>query len=136
MIAGRCQAPSLCTQMRETMEQPVRVLIADDRLPSRMGLRALLACWPDVEVVGEATNGWEAVDLVEEIHPDVVLMDVRMPLLDGLEATRLIKSRWPQVKVVILTIYGVRRAEAMNVGASSLLFKGCPAEELLQAISW
>jgi DNA-binding NarL/FixJ family response regulator len=129
----------------------MRVLIADDRPRSRDGLRALLAtvrlspsaalrigahgeAWPEVEVVGEAADGEEAVRLVEECRPDVVLMDVRMPAMDGLEATRFIKGRWPEVKVIVLTIYATYRADALAAGADAFLVKGCPAEELLEAI--
>jgi YesN/AraC family two-component response regulator len=75
------------------MERKIRVLIADDRPHSRDGLRALAATWPDVEVVGEAGDGQEAVQRVEANHADAVLMDVRMPGMDGLAATRIIKER-------------------------------------------
>jgi DNA-binding NarL/FixJ family response regulator len=116
------------------MEQPMQVLIADDRPRSRDGLRALLATWPEMEVAGEATDGREAVRLVEECRPNVVLMDARMPVMDGLEATRIIKDRWPEVKVVVLTMYATYRAGALAAGADAFLVKGCPAEELLEAI--
>jgi len=110
------------------------VLIADDRPRSRDGLRALLATWPEVEVICEAADGREAVRLVGECRPDVVLMDVRMPAMDGLEATRLIKDRWPEAKVVVLTMYASYRADALAAGADAFLVKGCPADELLEAI--
>jgi DNA-binding NarL/FixJ family response regulator len=97
-------------------------------------LRALLATWPEVEVVGEASDGQEAVRLVEECRPNVVLMDARMPGMDGLEATRLIKDGRPEVKVVVLTMYATYRADALAAGADAFLLKGCPAEELLEAI--
>jgi DNA-binding NarL/FixJ family response regulator len=127
---------TLCTrEMGKTVKQRIQVLIADDRLRCRDGLRALLANWPTVEVVCEATDGWEAVQLVEERQPDVVLMDVRMPVLDGLEATRIIKSRWPEVKVIVLTMYAVYRADALAAGADGFVLKGCPTENLLEAIS-
>jgi DNA-binding NarL/FixJ family response regulator len=133
------------------MPQPIRVLIADDNARSRNGLRALLGTvrlkpsaalgrgvqdesWPEVEVVGEAANGHEAVRQVAKCRPDVVLMDARMPEVDGLEATRLIKNRWPGVKVVVLTLYATYRAEALAAGADVFLVKGCPNAELFAAI--
>jgi CheY-like chemotaxis protein len=119
---------------KRPMTRRVRVLIADDRPRSREGLRALLATSPNIEVIGEANNGQEAVRLVDERCPDVVLMDVRMPVMDGLNATRCITSRWPDVKVIVLTLYGAYRANAFKAGAFRFLIKGCPAEELLDAI--
>ena len=117
------------------MEQPVRVLIADDRAQARDGLRALLSTAPQVAVIGEAANGQEAVHLVEQLRPDVVLMDARMPEMDGLEATRLIKERWPEVKVVVLTMHRAYWASALAAGADVFLIKGCPVEDLLEAIT-
>jgi len=116
------------------MEERIRLLIADDRPRSRHGMRALLTTWPRFEIVGEATDGQEAIRLVEQCQPDVVLIDVRMPLLDGLAATRLIKSRWPSVKVVVLSLYPFYRAEALAAGADAFLVKGCMVNELLGAI--
>ena len=116
------------------MEQKIRLLIADDRLPSRDGLRALAATWPQVEVAGEAGDGREAVRQVEACCPDVVLMDIRMPAMDGLAATRIIKERWPRIRVVILTMYPVYHTEALSAGADAFLVKGCPTEDLLRAI--
>lgn len=128
----------------DTGEQRIRLLIADDAPRSRNGLRALLSTFrlnnmpvrpvPEVEVVGEATDGQEAVRMVEQCGADVVLMDARMPTLDGLAATRLIKERWPKVKVVVLTLYDSYRADALAAGADAFLLKGCPPEELLEAI--
>ena len=95
------------------MQRHIRVLLADDRSRSREGLRALLATVrlnahgdvrSEVEVIGEAVDGQEAVRLVEECHPDVVLMDARMPVMDGLEATRRIKGNWPAVRVIMLDV--------------------------------
>lgn len=116
------------------MEERIRLLIADDRPRSRHGMRALLTTWPRFDIVGEATDGQEAIRLVEQCRPDVVLIDVRMPLLDGLAATRLIKSRWPLVKVVVLSLYPLYRAEALAAGADAFLVKGCLVNELLAAI--
>jgi DNA-binding NarL/FixJ family response regulator len=110
------------------------VLIVDDRSQTREGLKALLATDPAVQVVGEAAHGKEAIDLLEEYRPDVVLMDASMPVMDGLEATRLVKAQWPQIRVIVLTIHTALRAEALAAGADVFLVKGCPAGELLAAI--
>ena len=116
------------------MKKPIRVLIADDRWSTRQGLRALLKLFPQVEVIGEAANGQESVDLVSVCHPDVVLLDVQMPIMDGLEATRRIKSQWPEVRVIVLTMYTRYRNRALAAGADVFLLKGCTAEEMQHAI--
>ena len=118
----------------EEMSKQCKVLIADDNVRARLGLQALLALRPEIEVVGEVANGWEAVQRVRDNQPDVVLMDTRMPQMDGLEATRQIKGRWPQVRVVVVSMYASHRAEALAAGADVFLVKGCPAGELLAAI--
>lgn len=112
----------------------IRLMIADDHPSSRRGLRALLSTCPTVEVVCEAENGLEALQLVETCRPDLVLMDLQMPICDGLEATRRIKSKTPQVKIIILTIHETSQREALSAGADGFLLKGCPSEELLAAI--
>jgi DNA-binding NarL/FixJ family response regulator len=116
------------------MESRTRVLIADDQQPVREGLRCLLSLSSQVEVVGEAADGQDALHLVAERHPDVVLMDVQMPVMDGLEATRRIKDQWPGVRVVVLTIYARYRARAISAGADVFLLKGCSPEALQDAI--
>ncbi len=116
------------------MGQRVRVLIADDHLKSRKGLRALLATCPTVEAIFEAENGREAARLVEDCQPDMVLMDIQMPVWNGLEATRYIKARWPQVRIVALTIHASWQGAALAAGADSFLVKGCPSQELLAAV--
>ena len=116
------------------MIEQCRVLIADDNVRARSGLRALLALRPVIEVVGEVADGGEAVQMVRDGQPDVVLMDVRMPQMDGLEATRQVKGRWPQVRVVVVSMYASHRAEALAAGADAFLVKGGPAGELLAAI--
>jgi DNA-binding NarL/FixJ family response regulator len=119
---------------QQTMAPQVRVLIVDDRIRSREGLRALLATSPEIEVVGEAANGQEAISLVDKHHPDVVLMDIRMPGMNGLEATRHIKSRCPEVQVIALTLYTTYRSSALTAGAAAFLIKGVSPEILLETI--
>ena len=120
--------------MKRAMAQHIRALVVDDRPRSRRGLRALLATCPEIDVIGEATNGREALRLVEKFSPDVVLMDARMPVMDGLEATRRIKGQWPQVNVIVLTLYSTYRAQALAAGAVAFLIKGGPSEELLDTV--
>ena len=116
------------------MEQLIRVLIADDRQATRDGLRALLSLYPHVEVVGEAEDGQAAVRLVSENQPLLVLMDMQMPVMDGLEATQHIKDRWPEVKIVALTIYPQYRTGALAAGADLFLLKGDSPTYLHDAI--
>jgi len=111
-----------------------RVLIVDDQTQTREGLKALLATAPAVQVVDQASDGKEAIDLVEKYRPDVVLMDAMMPVMNGLEATRRIKAEWPVIRVIVLTIHAGLKAEALAAGADTFLVKGCPAGELLDAI--
>lgn len=116
----------------------IRVLIADDQLLVRAGFRALLDAQPDIVVAGEAADGEEAVRLVRELSPDVVLMDIRMPVLDGLAATRRITEdeRLNGVKVVMLTTFELDEYvfEAIRSGASGFLVKDTEPEELLRAV--
>jgi DNA-binding NarL/FixJ family response regulator len=116
------------------MAQPIRVLIADDSARTREGLRALFTTWPEITVVGEAANGQEAVRLVAEYLPDVVLMDLRMPMLDGVQATRLIKQQWPAVTIVVLTMYATEQSVALAAGADAFVMKGSVPERLLTAM--
>lgn len=116
------------------MNQRVRILITDDQQPARQGLKALLTLAPQIEVIGEAANGQQAVQLAAKYHPDVVLMDIQMPVLDGLQATRLIKSQWPKIKVIALSMYPAYRIKALKAGADLFLLKGCTSEALKTAI--
>jgi DNA-binding NarL/FixJ family response regulator len=119
---------------KQRVERQVRVLIADDRPTTRQGLTALLSLLPQVEIVAEATNGHESVDLVAEYRPDVVLMDMQMPVMDGVEATRRIKEQWPTVRIIALTIHAKYRAKALAAGVDVFLLKDGNADMLLGAI--
>jgi DNA-binding NarL/FixJ family response regulator len=114
----------------------IRVLIVDDHAILREGIRALLAAHNDIEVVGEAADGREAVEKVHQLSPDVVLMDVAMPLMDGLEATRRIRKGNPNTKVLILTQYDNKEyiLSSIKVGAAGCVPKRVVASELVSAI--
>ena len=118
-----------------TMNYPIRVLIADDSPRARRGLRALLATWPEVDVVGEAINGEEAVRFVEDCLPAVVLMDLQMPIMNGTEATRLIKERWPHVSIIAVTIDAATQNAALVAGADAFVLKGDAPEGLRSALA-
>ncbi len=117
------------------MGRGIRLIIVDDSLPARHGLCAILAESPGIEIVGEASQGLEALSLVEEVQPQAALMDVRMPVMDGVEAARRIKQRWPRTRVVLISMYADREDEALEAGADAFLVKGCQAEELVAAIT-
>ena len=114
----------------------IRVLLADDQQLMREGLRVLLDLTPDIRVVGEAGNGAEAVERVQALQPDVVLMDVRMPGLDGVAATRRLHKACPDVKVIILTTFDDDEYvfEGLRAGAVGYLLKDVPSEQLAEAI--
>lgn len=112
-----------------------QILIVDDQPRARQSLRALLSTWSPASALREAADGREAMQLVEAQPPDVVVMDVRMPSMNGLLATRAIKARWPQVRVLVLTLYGEHETEALAAGADAFLGKGEPPERLLAVLS-
>jgi NarL family two-component system response regulator YdfI len=116
--------------------QTIRVLIADDHLMVRMGLRMMLHMSEHIELVGEADNGSEAVRLAGELQPDVVLLDLRMPEMDGLEALAQIRRNWPQIAVLILTTYNEDElmVKGLRAGAAGYLLKDTTLEMLLHAI--
>ena len=114
----------------------VTVIVADDQALVRGGFHKILDADPGIDVVGEAADGLEAVSLARQLRPDVVLMDVRMPNLDGLEATRRIGSEHPDVKVLIVTTFGLddEVMAALRAGASGFLLKDTPPEHLIAAV--
>jgi DNA-binding NarL/FixJ family response regulator len=114
----------------------IRVLVADDQPLMRTAYDMTLRAEEDMELVGEAADGQEAIDLARELHPDVILMDIRMPVLDGVEATRIVGTEEPSAKVLVLTTFDVDEyvVEALRAGASGFLLKDVRPEELIQAI--
>ena len=114
----------------------LRILLADDHLVVRMGIASILSFEKDIEVVGETDNGADAVRLVHELKPDVVLMDLKMPQLDGADATMQIHAADPNVKILILTTFGTSAElkKAMDGGASGALMKNSSQMELIEAI--
>jgi DNA-binding NarL/FixJ family response regulator len=117
-------------------EAPIRVLIADDQALMRAGFRMILDAQPDIEVVGEAIDGTDAIRHYELLVPDVVVMDVRMPTMDGIEATRRLTALAPPARVLILTTFDLDEYvyEALRAGASGFLLKDRPPEELVAAV--
>jgi len=113
-----------------------RLLIADDQPLVRVGLRKILEFEPDLEVVGEVGDGEDAVRSCGRTRPDVVLMDIRMPVLDGIEATRRITGAHPETRVLILTTFGLDGYvfEALRAGASGFMLKDAPPEEIVGAV--
>jgi len=115
---------------------PVKVLIADDHALVRKGLVALLEKEPGIEAVAEAVNGLEAINLVREHQPDVVLMDLAMPHMNGIDATRKLVAEHPDIHIIILSMYSERRLvmEAIGAGARAYILKDCAFTELAKAI--
>lgn len=118
------------------MTQPIRVLIADDHPIVRAGLLDVLSNQPDFEVVGEATTGAEAVTLASRLHPNVVLMDLRMPEMDGVTAIAKIKAEHPEVNILVVTTYDSDAdiLPAIETGATGYLLKDTPRKELFEAV--
>ncbi|MFJ4486772.1 response regulator [Streptomyces longwoodensis] len=114
----------------------IRVLIADDQQMVRQGFTVLLNAYPDIDVIGQAVHGLDAVEQVAALLPDVVLMDIRMPELGGIEATRRIKAATPDIKVLVLTTFDLDEHvyDALGAGASGFLLKDASADQLAEAV--
>lgn len=116
--------------------EKIKVLMVDDHALMRDGIRALLSLSDDMEIIGEAADGWEALEKVQELSPDVVVMDIAMPNMDGLEATRRIKKKHPKVKVLVLTQYDNQEyiLSAIKAGTDGYVPKKAAGSELASAI--
>jgi DNA-binding NarL/FixJ family response regulator len=122
------------TVPRSSESCPRRLLIADDRVRTRRALRAVLAVEPGIELVGEAADGVQTIAEVERLRPDIVILDIRMPRLDGIAATTQIKQRWPEIRVIAHSLAEELSDDALVAGADAFVPKGAPARELLRAI--
>lgn len=117
-------------------ERAIRILIADDHPVVREGLAAMLSREPDIDVVGEAADGQEAVDRAGSVAPDIILMDLQMPRLGGVDAIRLIRDKYPDIQTIVLTTYGDDDSifQGIAAGARGYLLKDAPRDELFRAV--
>ena len=123
-------------KIAKTGEDKIRILVVDDHAVVRQGITALLGLHPDIEMVGEAGDGQEAVEKARQLHPDVILMDINMPKMDGIQATRIIHSEFPYIRIIGLSIHDKEdQADQMiQAGASAYCTKDGSTDELLFAI--
>lgn len=114
----------------------IKVLIVDDQSLIREGLNMMLSLYEEIKIVGEATNGQEAIEIIEEKEVDVILMDIRMPLMDGVEATRIVKEKYPHIKIIILTTFNEDEYifQGLNNGADGYILKDVSSKELVNSI--
>lgn len=116
------------------MDKTSKIMIVDDSLRARRALKALISQQEGITVTAEASNGQEALQNISKQKPDIVIMDIRMPVMDGLEATRAIKAGGSQIKVIILTMYPEYQPEALAAGADAFLVKGSPLDEITDLV--
>jgi CheY-like chemotaxis protein len=113
----------------------MRFLIVDDTSRARQSMKALLGVWNLADEVHEAVNGTEALTQAEEFQPEIVLMDARLPVMSGLEATRQIKAKWPQIKIIVMSVFADYQALAQEAGADDFVSKSDPPDKLRQTIA-
>jgi DNA-binding NarL/FixJ family response regulator len=118
------------------MGEPIKVMIVDDHTLFRQGLRRVLECYAEIQVIGEASGGKEAIARVAELQPDVVLMDIKMPRMDGFESTGLLRESYPELVIIALTMYDGADyvLKMVNAGATGYMHKDIPADKLVDAI--
>ena len=114
--------------------EKIRTFIVDSCAEVRNGIQSILRAYPDIEVVGEAADGLDAIAKAEALEPSVILVDAQLPGMGGIEATRRIKERWPNIRVLFLTVHPSYIEAALGAGADDYLMKDCTRQELLQAI--
>jgi len=115
---------------------PIRTLLVDDYEPIRKSLRTFLGGFPEIEIIGEAVDGRQALELMHRLLPNIIIMDIRMPVMDGIEATRWITNVYPDVKVIAFTSSSEKSTitKMFEAGASAFLFKDCEPGEIISAI--
>ncbi|MGD8405673.1 MAG: response regulator transcription factor [Anaerolineales bacterium] len=118
------------------MNTPTKIMVVEDNGRARSALIACISLQAGMRITAEASNGREAIEKIKSSHPDVVILDMQMPVMDGLEATRIIKKRWPNVKVIALTMYQNYQPEALSAGADAFLVKGCSVGELISTVTF
>lgn len=122
-----------------TDKKTFKIIIADDNPTSRRGLRALLNAFNrtqdhTIEVIGEAENGQQTVNLAQELNPDLIFMDINMPVLNGLDATEIIKTQQQSIKIIILSMHAGKKEDALKKGADMFLAKGTDAQNIKQVL--
>ena len=116
------------------MNNPTNIMVVEDNSRARSALAACISLQVGIRITSEASNGLEAISKIKSCPPDIVLMDMQMPVMDGLEATKIIKKRWPWVKVIALTMYQSYRSKALSAGVDAFLVKGCSVSELISTV--
>ena len=112
------------------MNELTKIMVVEDSSRARRALVAYISLQTGVRITSEAANGLEAINKIQSCPPDIILMDMQMPVMDGLEATKIIKKRWPWIKVIALTMYQKYQSKALSAGADAFLVKNCSVKEL------
>jgi YesN/AraC family two-component response regulator len=116
------------------MNELTKIMVVENNSHARSALAAFISLQGGIRITAEASNGLEAISKIKSCPPDIVLMDMRMPVMDGLEATKIIKQQWPSIKVIVLTMYQNYQSEALSAGADAFLVKGCSVAELISTL--
>ena len=116
------------------MNKPAKIMVVEDSSRARSALAAFMSLQAGIQISAEASNGLEAISKIKSCPPDIVIMDMQMPVMDGLEAIKIIKKRWPWIKVIALTMYHNYRSKAYSAGADAFLVKGCSVAELISTV--
>jgi len=112
----------------------MNIIVVEDNSRARHALSACISLHAGIQITAEASNGLEAISKIKSRPPDIVIMDIQMPVMDGLEATKIIKKRWPRVKVIVLTMYQNYQSKALSAGVDAFLVKSCSVAELVSTI--